>query len=561
MSAHAAETTGTGAAAGAALIAGSGVSTAFGVPGQRVLSLVDELASAGVEVVLTRHEQGAAFMADAYARVKGFGCCFGTSGPGATNLLTGVAAAYMDSIPMLAITAQAATREFGRYGIQEGTGLGRTPHIGEMFAATCKLSVCPMTPEELVEELPRAIELAAAGRPGPVHVDVPSDLLLEPVSSPARPPSLEHPLRLLPDAAAMQAAVRRLSQARRPLLLIGNGAVRSGAAPKLLALAERFDIPVAGTFLAKTALDERHPLVLGPVGLYGRPEANEALHREADLVCAVGVSFNYMTTAAWTARLEGERLIRVDIDDRELTNNYAAAVTLRADALSFADALGEQLVDTVGGGQERVQALRGRSGPDDDRAAAGTGLHPVDVCEAVSRNLDETTTVIADVGQNAYWVERHVRTRGNGRFLINGGLGSMGHGVTGAIGAWLAGRDEGRRGRIVCTCGDGGLMMGALELSTARDVEADVTWVVFNNGTLGTQRNWFVQSGRPLTACELPPTDYVALARAQGVAAERVSTLEDLDRALERSARSQGPRLIDVPIDPDAVPAPYSPPG
>jgi thiamine pyrophosphate-dependent acetolactate synthase large subunit-like protein len=267
-----------------------------------------------------------------------------------------------------------------------------------------------------------------------------------------------------------------------------------------------------------------------------------------------------MTTTAWTADLEGERLIRVDIDERELTNNYAAAITVRADGRSFAEALDMRLTRIVGGGRERVRALRDASDGGDERTSTGNRLHPIEVCEAVSRHLDETTTVIADVGQNAYWVERHVRTHGEGRFMINGGLGSMGHGVTGAIGAWLARRDQGRGGRILCTCGDGGLMMGALELSTAMDVRADVTWVVFNNGTLGTQRNWFVQSGRPLTACELPPTDYVALAAAQGVTAERTATLGELERALDCSTRAGGPWLIDVPIDPDAVPAPYSPP-
>lgn len=547
----------TGATVGADTIAAAGVRTVFGVPGQRILPLVHELQNGhGVSVVLTRHEQGAAFMADAYARVAGLGCCFATSGPGATNLLTGVSAAYMDSVGVLAITAQASTDEFGRYGIQEGTGLGRTPDVSAMFAATTKDSVRPMVPDEVGILLQRALRDATSGRPGPVHVDIPSDLLLEAAAPPGEAAAVTRTPKP-PAADAIEAAVARLRAAERPLLLLGNGAAAAHEAA--MALAEAAHLPVAGTYLAKARLDEHHPLVLGPVGVFGRPEANHALHHEADLVLAFGVAFTYMTTAGWSLELPPERLVRVDLDPRELHNNYQPGVQVLADAGATLAALAEHVEGVHGGGRERVASLRARFEPGPVAAAQPGTMHPVELCRVLDSHLDEDVTVIADIGQNAYWTERHLRTHGDGRFLINGGLGTMGHGVVGAIGAWLALRDTGRGGRVLCTCGDGGFMMGALELSVAAAVGADVCWVIFNNGTLGTQRAWFEREGHPVVACDLPPTDHVALARSMGVAGHVAHDAATLASALDTARTAGGPHVIDVAVDPSFAPEPYTP--
>lgn len=541
----------------------AGIRTVFGVPGQRILPMVDELENGlGVHVVLTRHEQGAAFMADAYGRVAGLGCCFATSGPGATNLLTGVAAAFMDSVPLLALTAQAETTEFGRYGIQEGTGLGRTPDVSAMFAATCKASLRPMSPAELGPALETALVTARSGRQGPVHVDVPSDLFLAEADLAVATADAQEPARdrQPADEAAVRAVADLIAAAERPLFLAGNGVIRSKSTDTLMSLAERAGVAVAGTFLAKAILDERHPLVLGPVGVYGRPEANRALHHEADLVVALGVSFNYMTTTGWTSRFEGSRLVRVDLDARELSNNYAAGLEIKADVGAFLEQLaGAGLSRHDGSGWIGHLREAATANPADVLAPGAGGLHPVEVCRVLSEHLDEETTVVVDVGQNAYWAERYLRTFGGGRFVINGGLGSMGHGVAGAIGVARALGDRGDGGRVLAVCGDGGFMMGGLELSVAAELGLDVTWVIFNNASLGTQRAWFEREGRAPAACELPPVDYVDLARSLGVDGERVEALDALHDALSRSSAGGRPCVIEVAIDPVPAPAPYQP--
>ncbi|WP_432187894.1 thiamine pyrophosphate-binding protein [Streptomyces sp. Tue6028] len=550
----------TGAAAVASVLAQAGIRRAFGIPGQRILPLFHELANEhGIPVVLTRHEQGAAFMADMHARLGGIGCCLATSGPGAINLLTGLAASYMDSVPVIALTAQAATHEFGRYGIQEGTGIGRTPDIRAMFASTTKGSFQPTSVEQLIPDLTAALHLATEGRPGPVHVDIPSDLLLDlvpeqSVPAPAETSAAPACVRATDDdLRALDAAVRR---AERPLLLIGNGVARSGALDDALALARSRDMAVAGTFLAKSVLDETDPRILGPVGVFGTRAANEAFHHEADLVVALGVAFTYLTTAGWPDTLRGDRVVRINNDRRELDANADFGRGILGDAADVVRRLAALPADAAAGGLAWAADLRERF-PDEVEASPDGALHPVTVCATLNRHLDQRTTVVADIGQNAYWVERHLRTRGDNRFIINGGLGTMGHAVAGAAGAWLARADAQPGERVICVCGDGGFMMGALEISTAVAEQAAITWVIFNNGTLGTQRAWFEREGHPVVAADLPPTDHVLLARSLGAHAETVRSADELDAALRVARATGGPSVLDVLIDPRPAPEAY----
>ncbi|MFF2191446.1 thiamine pyrophosphate-binding protein [Streptomyces sp. NPDC058157] len=552
----------TGAAAVASVLAAAGIRRAFGIPGQRILPLFHEMANEhGIPVVLTRHEQGAAFMADMHARLGGIGCALATSGPGAINLLTGLAASYMDSVPVIAITAQAATYEFGRYGIQEGTGIGRTPDIRAMFASTTKGSFQPVSVERLIPDLTEALRLATTGRPGPVHVDIPSDLLLELVPDygdlpEAGAPAAPAPVRATEEELlALDAALRT---AERPLLLIGNGVARSGALDDALALARSRGMAVAGTFLAKSVLDETDPHVLGPVGVFGTRAANEAFHHEADLVVAAGVAFTYLSTSGWPDTLRGDRIVRINNDRRELETHGEFGRGILGDAGDVVRRLAALDPGTVPDGQAWAEAMRRRF-PDEVDTGGSDALHPVTVCETINRHLDERTTVVADIGQNAYWGERHLRTRGDNRFIINGGLGTMGHAVAGAPGAWLARADRSSDERVICVCGDGGFMMGALEVSTAVAEQAAVTWVVFNNGTLGTQRAWFEREGHPVVAADLPPSDHVLLARSLGARAQTVRTADELDAALHAARAAGGPTVLDVLIDPRPVPEVYQP--
>ncbi|MDI6104306.1 thiamine pyrophosphate-binding protein [Actinoplanes sp. NEAU-A12] len=547
----------TGAEAVARLLRKAGVRRAYGVPGQRVLPLFAALAEENVPVVVTRHEQGASFMADVYARLGGMGCIVTTSGPGGINALAGVASAFMDSVPLIVLTAQAEVAEFGRYGIQEGSGLGRTPDVRQIFAATTKASFQPRTVDKLVDAVAEALALAVRGRPGPVHIDVPSDLLTDKVAAglveelaagapaPAAVPE--------PAAELIREVAGRIRSAKSPLLLIGNGVVRGGAVTAAQQVARHGSMWIAHSFLAKGAFDETNAAVLGPVGVFGTEAANRALHDEADLVVAVGVAFSYLTTSGWPARLGGGRLIRCDLDQRELGTNYTDGVNIHADARVFLESLATELATSDEGNAPLGPDLKARY-PDLRAPEESAALHPIRVCDVVGEWIAENTTVVADVGQNAYWVERHLKTRGGGRFIINGGLGAMGHGVAGCLGAWHAGQDAGRPGPVLCTTGDGGFMMGALEVSTAVSEGADVTWIIFNNGTLGTQKEWYVRQGASGSEMDLPDTDYVALASAMGARAFRATTEEELREALGSAGAHSGPTVIDVVIDP--VPAP-----
>ncbi|MGW0576378.1 thiamine pyrophosphate-binding protein [Streptomyces sp. NPDC002920] len=556
-------TTGTGADVLARALADAGIGCAYGIPGQRILPFFHALDQAGVPIVLTRHEQGAAFMADAHARIAGLGVCMSTSGPGAINMLGGLAAAYMDSVPLLAITAQAATGEFGHYGIQEGTGLGRTPDIPAMCRSTVKESWQATRADELGPLLAEALTVARSGRPGPVHLDIPSDLFTAPAldADGASPPTGAVNGADAVDAALVEVAADALRGAKRPLVLAGGGLAAPATARLLLDVAEAADLPVATSFAAKRYLDEHHPLALGPVGTYGRAAANHALHHEADLVLALGVAFSYLTTAGWTARLPADRLIRVDIDPRELANTYQGGIAVKATTRAFLTALHPHAERIAGHGARRADVLRRRHpDPSAPLDAADGRLHPVTVCEAVNRHLDDRTTVLADVGQNAYWVERYLRTRGDNRFLINAGLGSMGHAVAGAVGAWQARTAMGGPGeRVLVTTGDGGFLMGALEISTAVAEQAAITWVVFNNGTLGTQQAWFDREGHRPVACQLPDTDLVALAKSLGANGRRVHTPQQLEDGLDWALKRAAPTVLDVVIDPTPAPAPYTP--
>lgn len=561
----------TGADVVAALLAEAGVSQTYGISGQRILPLWHALDALGIGITLTRHEQGAAYMADAHARTtEGIGVAMATSGPGAINLLGGAAAAWMDSVPLLLITAQAETTEFGKYGIQEGTGRGRTPDIQAMFDATTKKSWQPMSPEELEPAIRSAIRLALAGRPGPVHVDVPSDLFTAPIPITSRSADralsgLRPTTVLAPRSTDIDAAVERIAKSRRPLILAGGGIGSCKTARELTTLAETLNVPIAGTFAAKRYLDEQHPLVLGPVGIYGRTAANYALHSEADLVIALGVTFSWLTTSGWNLPLPPERLVRVDIDRRELANNYQASLAINAEAGSFVSALAaaSQPILGIGGGQSRCDELQ-RTLPDDELSgwSAKPGLlHPIQLCQAINEHLDEKTTVVADIGQNAYWVERYLRSRGGNRFVLNAGLGAMGHAVAGGIGAWRARTDlHGLGERVLVTTGDGGFLMSGMEVSSAVAENAAVTWVIFNNGTLGTQRAWFDREGHRAVAVDLPETDFVGLAQALGARGRRVTAVDELHDALSwaLSGPAAGPVVIDVVIDPAPAPAGFA---
>lgn len=549
----------TGANYLARAIADLGVTRVYAVPGQRVLPLLHHLQNTeGVAVHLARHEQGAAFMADMDSRNGGLGVVVTTSGPGATNALTGVAASFTDSVPLLVITAQAATYEFGQQGIQEGTGLGRNPDVQAMFKATVKRSIRPMCLDELPGAFAELMAAATQGRPGPVHLDIPSDLLLGvmeecptvPVPTPSDCDVPAGPNRA--DIASLLAAMRAAS---RPVVAVGNGLGGRPELQTLLDLCAAEQIPVVNSFIAKRDVDQRHPWVAGTIGIFGMLRANRLFFEEADLIVALGMSFNALTTADWTP-VAARSIVRVDLDTRPVEYARALTHTVRADVGEVVQALDEARRSDPA----PPKSSRPPVGPplDDERTRSRSSLlHPIDVMTVLNSFVDRPVTFVNDIGQNAYWAERYLYTRGDRRFHINGALGSMGHAVAGALGTFLAGVENGANESVICVCGDGGFLMGALEVSTAVAAGASIVWVVLDNQALGTQLAWFKRGDLPPVASELPPVDYVALARALGAESRTVRTSDDVSQAIDEALTSRRPTVLHVPIDPEPAPLPY----
>ena len=552
----------TGAEVIAERLDAAGVTRVYGIPGLWVMPLWHALTDAGINLTLARQELGAAYAADGHARVSGeLGVVVVNSGPGATNLLTGAGVSWADSVPLLLITPHRGRQ--GRRGI--GEGAGRSLDIRMMFQGTTKGSWQPTGPEEIEPLLDEAIHTAVTGRPGPVHLSVPSDLLRASVpvrvgtSAPSTAPSSFATSRPRPARAEVEAVARALGSAERPLVLAGAGLGSPATARRLLAVAESFGIPVAGTSASKRYLDEHHPLVLGPIGPYGRASANQALYMEADRVLVLG--------AGRALRAEGDRILAAAASSSgpstlaSLVLPEERLIEVDANLGMFLEALEEFAPQIAGAGAVRAARLRRRHGDDDVASwtAPGGMLHPQHVCEAINAYVDKRTTVIADLPLNAYWVLRYVRTDGEDRFVMNTGFGAMGYAAPAGLGAWLArtGR-HGARERVVVTTGDGGLFMSIQEISTAVAESAAVTYVVFNNATLGVPRVVSDRDARPRVAVDLPPTDYVGAARSFGADGRRVTNPAELAEALEWAVERRAPTVVDAVIDPDALPTPFT---
>lgn len=562
----------TSKSSGAKLIAGilqqSGVRRAYGVPGQRILPLFHELQNNyGIKINLARHEQGAAFMADLDARISGFAVVLTTSGPGAINALTGAASAYTDSVPILIVSAQAARDEFGKQAIQEGTGIGRNPDIQTMYEATVKASMRPASIDQIVPAVLELLEVAKAGRPGPVHLDLPSDLLTEESVVNVKMDDLSVPGQDsksgMRDSTPIDSLSHQISDvyvalknAKRPLLAIGNGVRDDITLTRVYQCSELLNVPIVNSFISKRVVDQLHGSVIGTIGSFGMISANRAFFEKADLILCLGMSFNELTTAGWTEPC-ADRIIRVDIDER--AHEYAAdrTTTIINDVNSFLESLSrfaeEHPPRTFNGWDSDDLSFN----DNEIRPSLENTFHPVEVFNVLSEFASRSVTFISDIGQNAYWSERYLRTRGDNRFHINGALGTMGHAVAGAFGAAEALRTISGDERVICICGDGGFMMGALEISTAVQNMSPVLWVVLNNGTLGTQQEWFERNSLPSVASQMPSLDFVKLAQAMGAEASTVSSRDCLREEIQAFVQTGIPTVLEARIDGSFAPLAY----
>ena len=541
----------TGAALLLKLLERQGIETVAGIPGGASLPIYDALNASPIRHVLARHEQGAGFIAQGMARATGRpAVCFGTSGPGATNLLTAIADAKLDSIPLVAITAQVPRAMIGSDAFQEIDTYGLTVPI-------TKHNWLVRSAAELLDVVPEAFRVAASGRPGPVVIDVPKDVQTEAIELRGLP----HPGRADAPPPVDDDAIRRaaelLAGARRPVLLIGAGVIGAGAGDRVRRLAERASIPVACTLLGLGALPCDHPLSLGMVGMHGAPYVNLILE-ECDLLLAIGMRFDDRATGKASAFCPNARVVHVDIDASEIGKIRKPAVAVRADAAHALDALLPLVAaKRRAAWRARVDALRAAAplampGAEDPTTAYG-------IVRAAAEIAGDDAIVTTDVGQHQMWVAQAYPFRRPRQCLTSGGLGTMGFGLPAAIGAALAAPER----PVLCFTGDGSLLMNLQELATAAEERVNVKLILLNNGHLGLvrQQQQLFYGGRYQASRFHSEPDFAALARAFGIAATRLGDASDPRDALAAALASPGPCLVDVPIAREQNVYPMVPPG
>jgi acetolactate synthase I/II/III large subunit len=525
----------------------------FSVPGEETMDVLDALSrSETIRHITTRHEQGAAFMADVYGRLTGRAAvAMGTLGPGATNLVTGIADAFLDRAPMVAITGQAASDKLHKEAHQ-------VVDIVEMFQPVTKWNSRADQIGAIPEIVRKAFRVATLEKPGPTHIELPENIAASPVPHDQRIEPLEpnNPSFPEPTDDAIQAAARLIAGSERPLILAGNGVLRRHAAPALRALAKGLHVPVAATFMGKGAIDDRSHLSLMAVGLQARDHVLTGFNR-ADLVIAVGYDLVEYAPARWNP--DGrKRIVHIDTQPAEIDNAYQPELELVGDIDGTLERLTEALLPLGIGGRDAtarheakeilVNADLRTELLEDLRVCETDQAFPIKPQRAIydlRRALGPDDIVVSDVGAHKVWVARLYQAYEPNTVIISNGFASMGIAVPGAIGAKLVHPDR----QVVALTGDGGFLMNSQELETAKRIGTNIVVVIWVDGGYGLidwkQRNEF---GRPF-AVEFGNPDFVKYAESFGIAGFRPSSADDLYPTLKRALDVDGPAVVEVPID------------
>lgn len=528
-----------------------GVDTVFGYPGGQVLYIYDELYKSADDIThyITCHEQAAAHAADSYARTSGkTGVVIATSGPGATNLVTGIANAYLDSTPLVAITGNVPTTLIGRDSFQEVDITGITMPV-------TKHNYIVKDVERLADTVREAFAIANSGRKGPVLIDIPKDVQLATFDYEPQVKTGTQPLEDKSEEA--RCAAKIIASAKRPYIYAGGGVVASEAAKELLELAERIDAPVGLSMMGLTALPADHPRNFGMVGMHGRYAANRALH-QSDVIIAIGTRFSDRATGNKTEFSGGRRVLHIDIDPAEIGKNISAYTGIIGDIKEILTALLAILPKTEHP-EWHTETSGYKTCPQNCIDMEKCRLTPQTVIEAVSRFADDDTVVATDVGQHQMWTAQYYPFKTPRTFSTSGGLGTMGYGMGAAIGACIA-RDK---QRTVLFTSDGSFHMNMSELATAVSFELPIVVVLLNNNVLGMVRQWQTQFfGKRYSQTSLDrKTDYVRLAEAFGGAGKLVEDEAQLEDALKTAFSYDGPFVLDCRIGCDERVLPFIPPG
>ena len=539
------------------------VEVIFGILGGAVLPIYDHFCKSKIRHILCRHEQGAAHAADGYARASGkAGVCMATSGPGATNLVTGITNAYMDSSPVIALTGQVPSTGsntsyvIGRDAFQEADIIGITTPITKHYFQLREAAEIPKT-------LKTAFHLATTGRPGPVLIDIPKNVQTEAAEIDFsneiqirgyKPTSNPHPLQI-------RKAAELLAEAKQPVILAGGGVITSNASPELLQVAELLMAPVATSFMGKGSFPETHPLSLGSIGMHGNPVANKLLC-EADVLLAVGTRFSDRSTGNLDSFCAPTKKIHIDIDTAEIGKNIDVDIPIVGDAKKALKAIHERLVKQLkkkknSAWTKRVKEAKKQLNP--QSKGASKDLKPKALLQELRKLLPEKAIVTTEVGQNQMWAALYFNALKPRTFISSGGLGTMGFGFPASIGAKVACPDR----PVVDIAGDGSFRMTEQELGTSVTEDIPVIVIVLNNSVLGMVAQWqrMFFKGR-YSAVKLGSVpDFVKLAEAYGAQGLRARSIAEFSQAVKTALKSNVTTVIDVPISLEEDVVPMVPPG
>ena len=532
-----------------------GVTDVFGYPGGQVLNIYDELykASDRINHVLAAHEQGASHAADGYSRVTGkVGVVIATSGPGATNLVTGIATAMLDSIPMVAITGNVPTSLIGKDSFQEINIMGITLPI-------TKHNYFVTDVNELADTIREAFQIAKSGRPGPVLIDVPKDVQIAKCEYERKGVVDFAPLKIADDSD-VEKAVELINKCEKPYIYIGGGAAGLGMTKEIMAFADKIDAYIGCTFMGLSAMPSSYERFLGMEGMHGH-YASSMANKEADLIIGIGVRFSDRATGNTAKYATGAKLIQLDVDLSEINKNIQVDIGLVGDIKSSFARISERCEKAEHKQWEQeVTALKTEEKRiiDEAEEASNGAMTPKKIFDVINKVKDKSTIIATDVGQHQMWAAQYTDFEQKRRFASSGGLGTMGYGLGAAIGAAVATGDK-----TVLITGDGSFGMNLNELATAVTYNTPIVIVLLNNGVLGMVRQWqtlFFDKRYSNTTLGRK-TDFVKLAEAFGLEAERVSSIDEFEQAFKRGMAHNGPYLIDTLINMDEFVLPMLPPG
>ncbi len=532
-----------------------GVTDVFGYPGGQVLNIYDELYKAGDRInhILAAHEQGAAHAADGYSRVTGkVGVVIATSGPGATNLVTGIATAMLDSIPMVAITGNVPTSLIGRDSFQEVNITGVTLPI-------TKHNYFVSDVNELADTIREAFRIAKSGRPGPVLIDIPKDVQVAECEF-VKGGIVEPFTQEIAGDEEIDKAVELINSAERPYIYIGGGAAGAGMSKDIMALAEKIDGYIGCTFMGLSAIPNSYERFLGMQGMHGQ-YASSMANKEADLIIGIGVRFSDRATGNTKKYSRNAKIIQLDADLSEINKNVKVNVGIIGNIVSSLSRILErcekrehaQWREIIGNFKSEARLIAEKA-----EENSGTDMTPKRIFDVINELKDNGTVIATDVGQHQMWTAQYVSFEQTRRFASSGGLGTMGYGLGAAIGAQIGSGEK-----AVLITGDGSFGMNLNELATAVSYNTPVIIVLMNNGVLGMVRQWqtLFYGKRYSNTILNRKTDFVKLADAFGAKASRAETIEQFRAAFSEAMKHDGPYLIDTVIDMDEFVLPMLPPG